>query len=87
MEVIFSGSVQGVGFRYTVQKISLKFLVTGFVRNLPSGKVELVTEGEEDILKEFLSVIRGSSMSPNISEVDVKWQNPKHTFNKFLIET
>jgi acylphosphatase len=43
----FSGHVQGVGFRYTVQDLAKGFEVTGFVRNLPDGRVELVAEGDE----------------------------------------
>ncbi len=86
MEVLFSGSVQGVGFRFTVESLSRKLPVTGAVRNLANGKVEVVAEGEEDVLKEFLSLIRGSSMSPNIREVEAKWKNPENTFKTFSID-
>lgn len=44
--VYFSGNVQGVGFRYTAVRIAEGFDVTGFVRNLPDGRVHLVAEGE-----------------------------------------
>jgi len=43
----FSGHVQGVGFRYTVQDLAKGFNIVGYVRNLPDGRVELVAEGEE----------------------------------------
>ena len=43
----FSGHVQGVGFRYTVQDLAKDFEVAGYVRNLPDGRVELVVEGDE----------------------------------------
>lgn len=43
--VYFTGRVQGVGFRYVTQSIALRHPVTGFVRNLPDGRVELVAEG------------------------------------------
>lgn len=42
---VFSGRVQGVGFRYTVQNIAQQHDVNGYVRNLPDGRVELVMEG------------------------------------------
>jgi acylphosphatase len=45
---IFTGHVQGVGFRYTAHNVAVAFAVTGFVRNLPDGRVELVLEGEDD---------------------------------------
>lgn len=43
----FSGTVQGVGFRFTTRQVVSQFAVTGFVRNLSDGRVELVVEGDE----------------------------------------
>ena len=43
----FSGRVQGVGFRYTVQNLALQYNVRGYVRNMADGRVELVMEGPE----------------------------------------
>ena len=45
--VYYSGQVQGVGFRYTVERLARGQPVTGFVRNLRDGRVELVVEGEQ----------------------------------------
>jgi acylphosphatase len=56
-EVFYSGHVQGVGFRYTVRHVSGGFNVTGFVRNLPDGRVQLVAEGSRGELNRFLSAI------------------------------
>ena len=54
----FSGRVQGVGFRYTAERIAKGFKVRGYVRNLPDGRVELVMEGEPSTLDAFLQAIR-----------------------------
>lgn len=43
--IFFSGRVQGVGFRYTTERIACRYDVKGFVRNLSDGRVELVAEG------------------------------------------
>lgn len=43
--VIYNGRVQGVGFRYTTRRIAQAYTVTGFVRNLDDGSVELLVEG------------------------------------------
>jgi acylphosphatase len=43
---LFSGQVQGVGFRYTAREVAGGYAITGYVRNLPDGRVELVAEGE-----------------------------------------
>lgn len=45
LEIKFSGHVQGVGFRFSTQRIARQFEVHGFVRNLANGQVELVLEG------------------------------------------
>jgi acylphosphatase len=56
--VLYSGHVQGVGFRYTTQAIARRYDVRGFVRNLPDGRVELVAEGEKHELAAFLDDVR-----------------------------
>ncbi|HWQ92492.1 MAG TPA: acylphosphatase, partial [Clostridia bacterium] len=45
MQIYYSGSVQGVGFRYTVKSAATGYEVTGVVRNLPDGRVEMLAEG------------------------------------------
>ena len=59
-EVYYSGRVQGVGFRYTVRHLAARFAVTGFVRNLPDGRVHLVAEGPLDELNGLLDAIRAA---------------------------
>ena len=51
--VLYSGRVQGVGFRFTVRQLACGYDVTGTVRNLPDGQVELVAEGARAELKAF----------------------------------
>jgi acylphosphatase len=51
----FSGSVQGVGFRYTAQHVARGFNVTGAVRNLTDGRVELIAEGDLKEIEAFLA--------------------------------
>jgi acylphosphatase len=53
----FSGHVQGVGFRYTVQDLAEHFDVSGYVRNLPDGRVELVVEGDDGEIARFIERI------------------------------
>lgn len=56
--VYYSGQVQGVGFRYTVHSIARGHTVTGFVQNLPDGRVELVAEGAPHETDAFLREVR-----------------------------
>lgn len=68
--ILFSGSVQGVGFRYTVQTIAQSHPVTGYVKNLANGRVELVVEGGTKEVDAFQQAIE-KAMTPNISEVNI----------------
>ena len=68
--VIFSGRVQGVGFRYTTREIATGFDVVGAVRNLPDGTVELEIMGETDEVEAYLAEItEESSVAHFIKEV------------------
>jgi acylphosphatase len=69
-KVIYRGHVQGVGFRYTTQHIAAGFAVAGYVRNLSSGDVELIVEGEEDQVDAILKRI-GQVMAGHIREAHV----------------
>ncbi|MBL50109.1 MAG: acylphosphatase [Roseibacillus sp.] len=59
--VLFSGRVQGVGFRYTTREIATGFDVVGSVKNLADGTVEMEIMGEEDELREYLGEITNES--------------------------
>ena len=73
MRVLFSGRVQGVGFRYTACQIAGSLEVTGCVRNLGDGNVEVVAEGKEQELVNFLNKIRASRLSRYIMQEQLQW--------------
>ncbi|MBU9888557.1 MAG: acylphosphatase [Candidatus Omnitrophica bacterium] len=85
MQVFFSGTVQGVGFRFTAERLARRFPVEGFVRNLDDGRVEVVAEGGREALTGFLTAIRESGMKPYIREVESFWSDPQHTFSGFKV--
>lgn len=58
LTVLYSGHVQGVGFRYTARSVAGGFDVTGYVRNLPDGRVELAVEGQPAEVREFLEALQ-----------------------------
>ena len=58
MRYLASGRVQGVGFRATTRQIASRYAVTGFVRNLPDGTVEIVMDGSEDDIAEFRAAVQ-----------------------------
>ncbi len=73
--LIYSGRVQGVGFRYTAHSLAGRFAVAGYVRNLPDRTVELVAEGEADEVEAFLAAV-AQHMAGNISRVTAHDEPP-----------
>jgi acylphosphatase len=57
IRVVYHGRVQGVGFRYTTNRIARRFPVSGSVRNLADGTVELIVAGEAGQVRTFLAAI------------------------------
>jgi acylphosphatase len=66
--VFYAGNVQGVGFRYSVKQIAKGFDVTGWVRNLPDGRVELQAIAEPPELAAFIEAIAQSELRAHIKE-------------------
>jgi acylphosphatase len=62
IQMFYEGRVQGVGFRYSIKQIAQGFNVTGWVRNLDDGRVELQVGGEDDEVRAFLDAIRESEL-------------------------
>jgi acylphosphatase len=83
--VLYSGRVQGVGFRYTVRQLAAGYEVTGTVRNLPDGRVELVAEGARDELEAFRQGIRDARLGGFIRQEDAQWAEARSEFRGFEI--
>jgi len=84
LHVLYSGRVQGVGFRYTAETVATSLELTGWVKNIRDGRVEVVCEGEEASLKEFLEEMR-SEMELYVWEEDISWIEPTGEFKDFQI--
>lgn len=85
LHVLYSGTVQGVGFRYTVRQLAQGFEVCGTVRNLLDGRVELVAEGEREELEAFCAAIRDSELRGFIQDEAVTWAPPQGDLRGFQI--
>lgn len=85
LQIIYSGRVQGVGFRHAAKMSAMGFDVTGVVRNLPDGRVELICEGEELELEAFRQAIRDAGFRRLIRNEEVLWDAPQNDFRGFEI--
>lgn len=74
--IIYSGRVQGVGFRYTTQRLARGVAVAGFVRNLPNGNVELVVEGTAAEIQRLCDLV-AQAMAENIGGTEVVQETPE----------
>ena len=84
LRAIFLGHVQGVGFRYSTSRMATGFKVTGCVRNLSDGSVELIAEGEKLELQRFLDEIK-QELRSHIRDVKQEWLDASHEFSSFGI--
>lgn len=81
--VLYEGYVQGVGFRWTSKRLAHGYDVTGWVRNLPDGRVELQVSGEDDEVSAFLRAIRESTLGGHINaehKTDIELSSPLKGF-------
>jgi len=84
VHAIYEGRVQGVGFRFTCQRIAEEFNITGWVRNMPDGNVEIVAEGKETDLYKMLAGVK-DNMARYIMSDRVEWQAFQGEFKEFNI--
>jgi acylphosphatase len=68
VQVFYEGNVQGVGFRWSVRNVAKGFDVTGSVRNLRDGRVELQAAGDEEEVRAFLEAILQSELRAHIKK-------------------
>ena len=78
--IIFVGRVQGVGFRFTTHRMANRHQLTGFVRNLPDGSVEMLAQGTaediDDCIQDIKEYYPGHIREMNVDEIP---PDPKHT--------
>lgn len=82
---IYSGTVQGVGFRFTAQRYANETGVLGYVKNLWGGRVEIVVEGEKEKVEAFLERMRNGPLSHYIDHVETNFGPYRGEFRGFNI--
>lgn len=85
LTIVYSGNVQGVGFRFVTREVAEGFDVCGTVRNLADGRVELVAEGSATELESFRKAIRDSGVGTLIHDERVETSLPRGDLRGFQI--
>jgi acylphosphatase len=83
--IIIQGFVQGVGYRFFVVQQAQLYQTRGYVRNLPSGYVEVIAEGEKGVLKDFIKQLTIGPSSAHITGVDVTWFEQEDGYTDFNV--
>jgi acylphosphatase len=82
--ILFTGQVQGVGFRYTTEQLARECEVTGYVRNRDDGRVELMVEGAPEEIDRLVGGLR-SSFGVGIESIETQSQHASGSYQEFTI--
>ena len=83
--IIISGRVQGVFYRASCQEVAESYGLKGWAKNLPSGEVEVIAQGEKEKIEKLISWCKKGSPGAKVSDLKVEWQEIKEHFNNFGI--
>lgn len=85
VQLLVSGRVQGVFYRMHCHKKACGLKLSGFVRNLPDGRVEVYAEGEEELLQELIDWCHDGPPAAEVDDVEVHWADGENRFQDFRI--
>ncbi len=83
--LIITGSVQGVGFRQFVKKHAQELGLTGLVRNLSDGSVEVIAQGSQNQIEHMIALCKKGPFLADVTGVAVVFTDSKETYNEFVI--
>jgi acylphosphatase len=84
---VIGGRVQGVGFRYFTHDVAVREGVTGWVRNLPDGRVEALLEGESEAVTRVERALRQGPRGARVESVSVDTEEPTGAYHTFSISS
>ncbi len=83
---MFSGAVQGVGFRFFTQRVAARYQIRGYVRNLEDGRVEALAQGGERSVEAFKQDLTAGPRFSRVDDVEEIVIEPNEAFSSFRIE-
>lgn len=86
VHMVARGMVQGVGFRFFVRDQASRFNVTGWVKNLPDGSVEVYAEGDEEMLSAFIERVKEGPRFGRVTNMELERLEPSHAYTGFGIQ-
>jgi acylphosphatase len=86
LQIIVSGEVQGVGYRYYTQMKAIQFGITGWVRNLHEGGVEILASGEKPDLNLFIEEIRRGNPFSTVNHIEIHETEKTEIYKSFAIK-
>ena len=81
--IFISGKVQGVFYRASCQDVAVRYGLNGWVRNLPTGQVEVLVQGNKENLEKFIEWCKKGPPSARVIDVNINWENVSEIFNGF----
>ena len=84
-EIVVSGMVQGVGYRFFTQRAAEELQLSGWVRNLPDGRVQAEAEGPRARVEELLARLRAGPRLSSVTDVAVTWKAVCGTARGFTV--
>ncbi len=81
-----SGVVQGVGYRYFIMQVARRLGLTGYVKNLYTGEVEIVAEGDSSALNQLIEEAKVGPASSDVRDMHIEWKEPASGFSGFDIQ-
>ena len=84
-EILVGGLVQGVGFRYFVVRNAQKLGITGYTKNLFTGEVLTVAEGEKGLIENLFDLLKVGPSYADVRRANIIWQKNKNEFNNFEV--
>ena len=87
IHAVVTGYVQGVGFRFFVQDTAGSLRLKGWVRNLWSGDVEVMAEGERPALEQLLAALRRGPRNAQVSGVSFEWGAYTGEYPSFFVKS
>lgn len=85
VHILIDGRVQGVGFRHFTRTNANKIGITGWVKNLANGQVEVTAEGEEKNIDKFIELLKTGPRLAAVTELETEVQEYKDEFNSFKV--